>query len=111
MLVKNVRKMTVLPNQRMHASSRKRIKKLIRKSSTLGGTEPRRATDAAVGCRPKTRRVGCATVTLPPIGSIHERHRRDQGRLDLANDPAAYSTCSRHVEMRTGPEDLGRRAR
>ncbi len=33
MLVKNVRKITVLPNQRMHASSKKRIKKLITNSS------------------------------------------------------------------------------
>ena len=32
--VKNVRKSTVLPNQRMHASSKKRIRKLIRKRST-----------------------------------------------------------------------------
>ena len=30
--VKKVRKSTVLPNQRMHASSKKRITKLIRKS-------------------------------------------------------------------------------
>ena len=29
MLVKNVRKITVLPNQRMHASSKKRMTKLI----------------------------------------------------------------------------------
>ena len=35
MLVKNVRNMTVLPSQRMHASSKKRIKKLIKKSSRL----------------------------------------------------------------------------
>ena len=34
MLVKNVRKITVLPNHRMHASSKKRMKKLIRNSST-----------------------------------------------------------------------------
>ena len=33
MFVKNVRKITVLPNQRMHASSKNRIKKLIRNSS------------------------------------------------------------------------------
>jgi hypothetical protein len=35
MLVKNVKKMTVLPSHRMHANSKNRIKKLIRKSSTL----------------------------------------------------------------------------
>ena len=39
MLVKNVRKMTVLPNQRIHASSRNRMKKLIRNSSMLAQTQ------------------------------------------------------------------------
>jgi hypothetical protein len=33
MLVKNVRKTTMLPNQRMHASSKKRMTKLIRSIS------------------------------------------------------------------------------
>ena len=36
MFVKNVRKITVLPNQRMQASSRNRIRKLITKSSIAG---------------------------------------------------------------------------
>ena len=38
MLVKKVRKITVLPNQRMHASSKKRIRKLTPKSSTQART-------------------------------------------------------------------------
>ena len=48
MLVKNVRKITVLPNQRMHASSKNRIRKLIRNRSAKGaislhdGRRPRR---------------------------------------------------------------------
>ena len=49
MFVKNVRKTTVLPNQRMHASSKKRIRKLIRNSPpgacrgrTAGGFESSR---------------------------------------------------------------------
>src|SRR2546423_9641541 len=36
MLVKNVRKTTVLPNQRMHANSKNRIRKLIRNRSRYG---------------------------------------------------------------------------
>jgi hypothetical protein len=36
MFVKNVRKTTVLPNQRMHASSKNSNRKLTRKSSRYG---------------------------------------------------------------------------
>ena len=63
MLVKNVKNMTVLPSQRMHASSKKRMKKLIKKSSMLARTAPGR--DGEV--------LGCSgvcgadtTVTGPP---------------------------------------------
>ena len=35
MLVKNVRKMTMLPNQRIHVSSKNKIRKLIRNSSMV----------------------------------------------------------------------------
>ena len=42
MFVKNVRKITVLPNHRMHASSKKRMRKLIRKSSMLARAAPAR---------------------------------------------------------------------
>ena len=42
MLVKNVRKRTVLPNHRMDASSKKRMKKLIEKSSMPARSTPTR---------------------------------------------------------------------
>jgi hypothetical protein len=40
--VKNVKKMTVLASQRIQASSKKSIMKLMRKSSTLAREEPGR---------------------------------------------------------------------
>src|SRR3954468_22083835 len=48
-LVKKVRKTTVLPNQRMQASSRKRIAKLTRKRWSLDRLS-RETLDATAGC-------------------------------------------------------------
>ena len=68
MLVKNVRKTTVLPNQRMHASSRKRMTKLIRRARR-GREEapgvPRQAGETSKGLRPtfvlQVRRIAIAS--------------------------------------------------
>ena len=45
MLVKNPRKMTMLPNQRIHVSSKNRIRKLTRNSSTVARRIPRGSSD------------------------------------------------------------------
>ena len=47
MLVKKVRKMTMLPNQRMHVSSKNRIRKLTRNNSTASRRTPRVSGDRA----------------------------------------------------------------
>ena len=129
MLVKNVKNMTVLPNQRMHASSRNRIMKLIKKSSMLAHKCPARDGDA-LGCSgagaadttgtvppdqglrlgQRTIASTCKSANDPPqveASSINERHRRDQRRLDFANDPGGvFDLFGSHVEMRTCPDHL-----
>src|SRR5690349_3721803 len=100
--------MTVLANQRMHASSRKSTRKLMTNSSaparswTCPGVESP-SVDAACG--------SVAAVTGPWVtdspGSIDERHGRDHRRLDLPDDAGGVlDLLPRHVEVCAGAQHL-----
>src|SRR5690242_8006274 len=100
--------MTVLANQRMHASSRKRTRKLMTNSSA-----PARRL-ACRGVESPSVGAACgsvAAVTEPWVtnspGSIDERHGRDHRGLDLPDDSGGVlDLLPRHVEVRTGPQHL-----
>ena len=110
MLVKNVRKMTVLPNQRMHASSKKRMKKLIRKSSMPAWRPKPRGTFAVV--------ISDLGEAFPTVGVslgakwaslrlIDQGHGRDHGRLDLANQTGGlFDLFASDAQVSTCPNDL-----
>src|SRR4051794_13241157 len=88
MLVKNVRKTTMLPNQRMHASSKKRITKLIRNMSAKGASS--RHDDAAPA---KTPRDGDSMVMRSP-GHNHRRNRDRHPRSSYPSGAARPSARS-----------------
>src|SRR4051812_543763 len=97
MLVKNVRKITMLPNQRMHASSKKRIAKLIRNMSAKG------AISRHVGATPaETPRDGDSMVMRSP-GHNHRldregrpRSAQPSGTTRPSARPAGRSESSSH---------------
>ena len=120
-LVKNVRKTTMLPNQRMHASSKNRIRKLMRNNSTvarrtLGMSFEFDRASLAVRMRPKRNPGSAGLVTRPPTVSLASE------RLDgawyrvgpnvMARSYSSGQSAGRHGHVRrkrsTGSFALGR---